>query len=225
MQFQTTELDQIIHFDFDESVFDLVVISMAKTAILFILISELEEYTTRIALYSANNNVTTSTTTTTSSTSQDREVLVNSDNDELRDEIEAGINNSIGDSSMVSPSPNCSVNVDFYKILKRMLHFGVLLVTAMVAVYVTVKFAYVLDLVLKSRETQKAQPMTDFFFTILAVEFGFVVLELATSTLTWVFMRRLGAFVSSKFAFFLGLTSLKIVHRSIFIIVGINIRY
>lgn len=56
---------------------------------------------------------------------------------------------------------------------------------------------------LKSREAQTAQPMTDFFFAILAAEFGFVVVELAVSTLTWVFMRRFGAFVSSIYNFIL----------------------
>lgn len=206
VQFQTTELDQIIHFDFDESVFDLMVISVAKTAILFILISELEEFTTRIALYSSTvdddsaGHHANGSLATTSTLAESRQVLVEAENDAT----EVGINSNQSDQSSTSQQqhPNAS-NIDFYKTIKKLLHLAVLLVALIAAVYVALKFAFVLSLMLKSRRDETAQPMTDFFFTILAVEFGFTVVELLVSTLTWVFMRRIGTFVASKLIYFL----------------------
>lgn len=71
-----SELDQIIKFHFQESIFDIILIASFKAAILFIVISELEEYTVRIALNSKSTNTTNNGTVLNSNHSTDGEVLI-----------------------------------------------------------------------------------------------------------------------------------------------------
>ena len=166
------------------------IIATVKAAVLFVSISELEEFTTRIALYSAPVNAERQQAGLIDN-EHERE---GEDDDGHGDEIEVAINYTHQDSFL----ERGRANLGFYRKIKKLLHPLVLVFSLCAAIYISVKFGFVLSLIVKNRASETSLPMTMFFFTILATEVAFAIVEFIFSLFTWTFMRRIRQFVLSK---------------------------
>ena len=168
------------------------IIATVKAAVLFVSISELEEFTTRIALYSAPVNAERQQAGLI-----DNEHEREGEDDGHGDEIEVAINYTHQDSFL----ERGRANLGFYRKIKKLLHPFVLVFSLCAAIYISVKFGFVLNLIVKNRASETSLPMTMFFFTILATEVAFAIVEFVFSLFTWTFMRRIRQFVLSKLEF------------------------
>lgn len=188
LQFHTTEIDQIIKFNFTESIFDIILIASIKAAILFITVSELEVYTVRIALKVKLAQPASSLINSTTNTStNDDEVLIQ--NVDQIVQISGNINHSDSQS-------HADPDLIHYKRIKTFLHYVLLVLNLASTVYITVKFSFVLsDMLHGQDENNLKQPMDYFFFSVLIFEFAFSLIQLVFSVLSWTFMRRLARLV------------------------------
>lgn len=165
--YQTNELDQIIKFHFTESVFDILVMSSLKTMIIFILVTELDTVSTKIAFNSFENN----------RKSEEAEASASS-------QIQSDHENLINTGSSVSISHN--------KTIKAILHMAISIFSFTCAVYTVIKFSLIMKEISRFNKNEiPSLPMDYYYLAVLCVEFGFVLIQLVISCFSWKGMRSL----------------------------------
>jgi hypothetical protein len=160
-----------------------------KTTILFIIISELEEFTVRMALYVKPSQVAAGANggfpNNSSNNINDNEILIENIDDIVVSNGQILPNNL---------SPDQTIRADYNRQMKKFLQLVAVVLSLASAVYLGVKFTIVLRLIMQSQNSSDdavKMPMNFFFFSILVVELAFSLVELIFSAFSWTFMRSL----------------------------------
>jgi ABC-type bacteriocin/lantibiotic exporter with double-glycine peptidase domain len=190
LHLQADELDQMVNFHFTESVFDIILLASFKTLIVFILVTELENATVKLATDRAdivlNVNISAVNTNAEIESLSDTENLVN----------------------QLNRADDSHVNVNL-KLIRKFLNAFILILNLASLAYVAIKFSFILEAIIKNQSKNQnvaivfnddlTSSMNYFFFSILVVQFGFVIVETVFSCLSWVFFNKLAKEVMVKY--------------------------
>ena len=177
-------------YNFTESVFDIIVLASCKALVLFIIITELEIATVQISLNHANHvlNINNNEENQNRSRRSDAETV------SFNGDTEALVN-------QLSHSEDNNANACL-KLIKRSLLIVILILNFFSLVYVTVKFSFILKLIVDNQKklntyltilfnANLTPAMNFFFFSILVAQLGFELVEFIFACCSWKFLDRL----------------------------------
>lgn len=159
-----------------ESVFDILILSSLKALVLFILISELESVTIKIANSSATRikkEKLAESATTSEHINTDQETLIESELSSVQ-------------------MPQSSMQHRVYSCL-------IVFVTAACLIYTAIKFTLVLMLIVQFEQSKSsALPMDYYYFTMICIELGLCLIQVVIACFKGRSMRSLAAEIVLK---------------------------
>ena len=195
------EIDQIIHFHFTNSIFDIILLSSFKALFLFILITELENSCMWIIMHSIKESRRESTATSDSATSnlssqfQSSELASSTDSTSSNQATSTGDHIFLVNSSSIlendnynsySETADTSSNLQYHFQIKKWSKILILIICLFSLIYLITKISTIIAITIN-----KGWPMHEIFLFTLGLEFILTVIQFTYACFCSTFMKSL----------------------------------